>query len=90
MAHHPQSNGRDERFHRSFREELPIDPGHDLFRIRELIEAYQIYYNQRGPHSALHCLRPVGSYRGNPKMRLAERERKLQSAAETRRKYWGS
>jgi len=45
MAHYPQSNGRDERFHRTFGEEVPIDPDHDLYRIRELIEAYQIYYN---------------------------------------------
>lgn len=90
MPHHPQSNGRDERFHRTLREEVPMEDDDDLYRVRELIEAYRAYYNQRRPHSALRCLRPMDYYRGNPEARLAEREQKLQLAAEARRQYWAS
>ena len=90
LPHHPQSNGRDERFHRTLREEVPIEDDDDLYRVRELIQAYRVYYNERRPHSALRCLRPVDYYRGNPEARLAERAQKLQLAAEARRHYWSS
>lgn len=90
MAYHPQCNGRDERFHRTLREEVSIEEDDDLYQVRELIEAYRVYFNERRPYSALRCLRPVDYYRGNPEERLAEREAKLQRAAEARSRYWAS
>lgn len=86
--YHPQSNGRDERLHRTFREELPLDDTAVLYQARTLIADYRTYYNERRPHSALHYLCPADYYRGDPVARLAEREAKLQAAAAARKVYW--
>ena len=86
--YHPQSNGRDERVHRTFREELPLDETALLYQARSVIAEYRTYYNDRRPHSALHYLCPRDYYRGDPLACLAEREAKLQAAAAARRAYW--
>lgn len=87
-AHHPQSNGRDERLHRTLREEWPLTEEATLYEARALLADYRDYYNQRRPHSALHYLCPLDYYRGDPTARLAEREANLRQAAEARRAYW--
>lgn len=86
--YHPQSNGRDERVHRTFREEIPLDENANLYQARAVIEEYRLYYNERRPHSALHYLCPRDYYRGDPVKLLAEREAQLRAAAEQRRHYW--
>ena len=86
--YHPQSNGRDERVHRTFREEIPLDENATLYQARAAIAEYRIYYNERRPHSALHYLCPRDYYRGDPATLLAEREAKLREATEKRRQYW--
>lgn len=86
--YHPQSNGRDERVHRTLREELSLDENATLYQARAVIAEYRIYYNERRPHSALHYLCPRDYYRGDPATALAEREAKLQAAAAARRAYW--
>lgn len=85
---HPQSNGRDERVHRTLREEIPLDENANLYQARSAIAEYWIYYNDFRPHSALHYLCPRDYYRGDPATLLAEREAKLRAAAERRRQYW--
>ena len=87
-THHPQSNGRDERVHRTLREELPLTEEATLYEARALFADYRTYYNQRRPHSALHYLCPLDYYRGDPATRLAEREANLRRAADERRAYW--
>ena len=86
--YHPQSNGRDERVHRTFREEIPLDENALLYEARAVIAEYDVYYNTHRPHSALHYLCPRDYYRGEPIALLAEREAKLHVAAEARRTYW--
>lgn len=88
--YHPQSNGLDERVHRTIREEVPLDPEGTLYQVQQWIEEFRVYYNECRPHSALRYLRPVDYYRGDPEARLAEREAKLRQAAEARRQYWRS
>lgn len=88
--YHPQSNGRDERLHRTIREEVPVVPDDTLYRVQQLIGDFRVYYNERRPHSALHYLRPNDYYRGDPIARLAEREAKLAKAVEARQQYWSS
>lgn len=90
MAYHPQSNGLDERFHRTFREEVSIEPHDALYQVQKMIAGYRRYYNDWRPHTALHYLRPVDYYRGDPEARLAERQDKLRQAAEARRLFWSS
>lgn len=90
MPYHPQSNGRDERVHRTIREEVPVEADDTLYEVQQRIEDFRVYYNERRPHSALRYLRPVDYYRGDPEARLAERPAKLRQAAEARRAYWHS
>jgi putative transposase len=86
--YHPQSNGKDERLHRTLRTEVPLDPDAQLYEARQVIESYRVYYNERRPHSALHYLCPLDYYRGDPMACLAERHTKLRAAVEARRVYW--
>ncbi len=86
--YHPQSNGKDERVHRTFRAEVPLDENANLYEARAVMETYRLYYNERRPHSALHYLCPRDYYRGDPPACLAERQRKLSAATEARRIYW--
>ena len=51
---HPQSNGRDERLHRTRRDEWLLDDDATLYPAQEVIEHYRFYYNYHRPHSALH------------------------------------
>ena len=88
MAYHPQSNGRDERLHRTIREEVPIDAEATLYQVEHLIASFRRYDIEQRPHSALHDLRPLDYYRGNPVERRAEREAKLRQAVEARKRYW--
>ena len=86
--YHPQSNGKDERVHRTLRAEVPLDENANLYEARAVIETYRQYYNERRPHSALHYLCPRDYYRGDPITCLAERQAKLRQAAAARRTYW--
>lgn len=86
--YHPQSNGKDERVHRTLRAEVPLDAAAQLYEACQVIETYRIFYNERRPHSALHYLCPHDYYRGDPAACLAERQAKLRAAAESRRTYW--
>ncbi len=87
-AHHPQSNGLDERIHRTFREEMPLDEAETFYQAQAMISHYRTYYNERRPHSALHYLRPLDFYRGDPQAALAARADACRAAAAARQAYW--
>jgi len=58
--HHPQTNGKVERFFRTLDEEclLAHDPGCSELRIRD-VEQFVWYYNHQRPHLSLHGLTPI-------------------------------
>lgn len=87
-AHHPQSNGLDERVHRTFREEMPIDPDTTFYQAQQVIVAYRTEYNEHRPHSALHYPCPRDFYRGDPQAALAARADAYRAAAAARQAYW--
>src|SRR5690606_31448215 len=72
-AHHPQSNGRDERVHRTFREEMPLADSDSFYQAQEVMADYRTYYSERRPHSALRYLPPREFYCGDPAAALAAR-----------------
>jgi transposase InsO family protein len=90
-VHHPQSNGRLERYHRTFREEgwrgeQPTDYSAAYALIAEWVQTY----NSLRLHSALQYLTPWDYYRGNPVTRITERRNKLQAARTRRREAWAA
>ncbi|MBI3733583.1 MAG: transposase [Chloroflexi bacterium] len=48
-THPPHANGRDERLHRTLREELPLAEEATLDEARALLADYRTHYNQRRP-----------------------------------------
>ncbi len=86
---YPQSNGKLERFHRSFEEEC-IRPN-SLINIedaRRQVEKYVYHYNNKRLHSSLFYLRPVDFLNGNVEELLSNRQKKIDTATEARAKYW--
>ena len=83
---HPQSNGLQERWFRSLRQEGLSD--RDLVsydKAIEMIGAWVDYYNEQRLHGSLHYLPPAEYFRGDPEARIGERKRKLATAQKTRR-----
>lgn len=60
----------------------------EYYRTLEAMARWSDNYNYEWPPLALHYLRPVDYYRGDPAARLAEREQKLAEASEPWRQYW--
>lgn len=86
---HPESNGKMERFFRSLKEEgLQDQVLQDYHQARDTVAAWVSYYNEQRLHSALHYLRPIDYYRGDPQALLAKRNEKLAGAAEQRAAGW--
>jgi transposase InsO family protein len=60
QPHHPQTNGKVERFFRTLDEECLLirDPGCSALRMRD-VEQFMWYYNHQRPHLSLQGLTPV-------------------------------
>jgi len=71
MCYYPQSNGRNQRFHRTFCEEVPMDSETNPYQVQQLVAEFRDYYNHRRPHTALRYLRPIDYYRADPQKPLA-------------------
>ena len=81
----PEENGLVERAHRTFAEVLEEMEFRDWEDARAKIAQIVRWYNEERMHSALHFLRPVDYYRGQPAVLLEERRRKLAEARHRRR-----
>lgn len=87
-VNYPQSNGKIERFHRTIKEEAIRKQSYvSLEDARKQVDAYVRHYNEKRLHSALHYLTPKEVFEGKMKERLAERQFKLDQAAEKRKKH---
>ena len=63
-AYHPQTLGKDERFHRTLQAEvLQYCRGLDLERCQARLDAWRLVYNLERPHEALGLTPPVSRYR---------------------------
>ena len=88
---HPQSNGKLERFHRTFKcEHIRKSAFMGLEDAKERIGNWIKYYNERRLHAALCYLPPEDIFQGLKNNRLAERKDKMHTALINRRNYWQS
>jgi transposase InsO family protein len=65
---HPQTNGKDERFHRTLKVEL-LAGRHfrTLKSAQQAFDAWRRVYNQERPHQALGMATPISRYRSSPR-----------------------
>ena len=66
--YHPQTQGKDERFHRTLKAEaLAGPPFEDLLHAARNLERWRTLYNTERPHEALGLLTPVDRYTVSPR-----------------------
>lgn len=83
--HCPEENGLVERVNRTIGEALEEVELRDYAHAREVIGGIIHWYNHERLHSALHFLRPVDYYRGEPEKLLEQRSKKMADARHRRR-----
>ena len=88
-AHHPQSNGTVERYHRTFREEgwRSAQPA-NYPTAKAVIARWVTHYNTVRLHNALGYLATLTYYRGDPDASFTECRRRLQMARSRRQDAW--
>jgi transposase InsO family protein len=85
-AYHPQSNGIDERHHRTLREECLYGKSpENLFEIKEIVGKWVDQYNNKRLHSAIRYMPPAVWHAGKQQELLKERKNKLKMARKERR-----
>jgi len=66
--YHPQTLGKDERFHRTLKAELlQYCPRLELVQCQPRFDAWRLVYNLERPHEALGMAAPVSRYRPSPR-----------------------
>ena len=83
--HCPEENGLVERVHRTLGEPFDEAEPEDLAGGRAVFQGIIRWYDEERLHSALHFLRPVDYYRGEPEKLLEARRRKMAEARHRRR-----
>jgi transposase InsO family protein len=88
-AGHPQSNGKLERWHRTFKSEHVRQTAYLGYEdAKERMDYWIEYYNHKRLHSAICYLSPDDVFEGRKEKRLAERKEKLRIAYSNRQSYW--
>lgn len=66
--YHPQTNGKDERFHRTLKAEVLAGGGFDSFEaLQGKLDRWRDVYNQQRPHEALQMATPISRYQPSPR-----------------------
>ena len=71
---HPQTNGKIERYHRSLKGEINLQPYDMPGELREAIRAFVEYYNYRRYHEGLGNVTPADVYNGRHLEIIAKRK----------------
>ena len=66
--YHPQTNGKDERFHRTLKAEVLAGGGFDSFATLQVkLDCWREIYNHQRPHEALQMATPITRYQPSPR-----------------------
>lgn len=66
--YHPQTNGKEERFHRSLNAEVLNGRGFDhLAQVQQALDRWRQIYNHERPHEALQMNTPITRYQPSPR-----------------------
>jgi transposase InsO family protein len=79
--HHPQTNGKDERFHRSLKAEVINTRCFESFaHVQSALDEWRRVYNHERPHDALALATPITRYKASA-IQLPERLREIEYAS---------
>ena len=83
--HHPQTQGKIERWHQTLKNRILLENYYLPGDLRQKIDAFVEHYNNRRYHESLQNLTPADVYFGRGQTILRQRERIKQKTIETRR-----
>jgi len=86
--YHPQTQGKIERYHRSLKNIIELDNYWLPDELRDQIEAFVDYYNNRRYHEALNNVTPADVYFGRAQLILDKRERTRRRTMKQRRSHY--
>ena len=84
---HPQTNGKIERYHRSLKGEINIQPYDMPSQLKDAIRAFVEYYNNRRYHEGLGNVTPNDVYTGKHLEIIAKRKEAKSKTLRERRGY---
>lgn len=83
--HHPQTQGKIERYHRSMKNVVKLDNYYCPDELKEAISEFVRYYNHQRYHESLNNVTPADVYYGRQEQILKRREQIKQKAMRQRR-----
>jgi len=87
-AHHPQTQGKIERYHRSLKNVIKLDVYYFPEQLEEQLEAFVDHYNNSRYHESIDNLTPADVYFGRSKKILNNREQtKIRTLKKRRQNY---
>lgn len=86
--HHPQTQGKIERYHRSMKNVVKLDNYYCPDELKEAIDQFVLYYNHQRYHEALDNVTPADVYYGRQEEILKRRELIKQKSIKLRRKEY--
>jgi putative transposase len=86
-AHHPQTQGKIERYHRSMKSVVKLNPFFFPWELEQAVADFVAYYNTERYHEALNNLTPADVYLGRAEEVLTRRDLIKQQTLQERRRF---
>jgi putative transposase len=86
--YHPQTQGKIERYHRTMKNVIKLENYYSPGQLRDQIEAFVDYYNNRRYHESLDNLTPADVYFGRGEKILKKRKETKRKTIKLRRKHY--